>query len=80
MILPKMSYIVMHGRRLEEVSKLGTGAIEIKSGYGLTIEGELKMLRVIKKLKERSVLSIKATFLGAHTYPLEYKEKSPGIY
>ena len=65
-------------RRLEEVSKLGTGAIEIKSGYGLTIEGELKMLRVIKKLKERSVLSIKATFLGAHTYPLEYKEDHQG--
>jgi imidazolonepropionase len=54
-------------KRLEEVSKLGTGAIEMKSGYGLTVEGELKMLRVIKKLKERSALSIKATFLGAHT-------------
>ncbi|MBN8673574.1 MAG: imidazolonepropionase [Chitinophagales bacterium] len=65
-------------KRLEEVSKLGTGAIEIKSGYGLTVEGELKMLRVIKKLKERSGLSIKATFLGAHTYPLEYKENHPG--
>jgi len=61
-------------RRLEEVSRLGTGAIEIKSGYGLTLEGELKMLRVIKKLKERSSLSIKSTFLGAHTYPLEYKD------
>src|SRR6185295_5883783 len=44
-------------KRLEEVSRLGTGAIEIKSGYGLTVEGELKMLRVIKKLKERSALS-----------------------
>jgi imidazolonepropionase len=65
-------------KRLEEVSKLGTGAIEIKSGYGLTIEGELKMLRVIKKLKERSSLSIKATFLGAHTYPREYKENHKG--
>ncbi len=61
-------------KRLEEVSKLGTGAIEIKSGYGLTVEGELKMLRVIKKLKEKSNLLIKATFLGAHTFPLEYKE------
>lgn len=61
-------------KRLQEVSQLGTGAIEIKSGYGLTVEGELKMLRVIKKLKERSSLSIKATFLGAHTYPVEYKE------
>lgn len=60
--------------RLQEISKLGTGALEIKSGYGLTVEGELKMLRVIKKLKQRSSLSIKSTFLGAHTYPLAYKE------
>ena len=64
----------MAWKRLTEISKLGTGAVEIKSGYGLTVEGELKMLRVIKKLKEKSQLSIKATFLGAHTYPLEYKE------
>lgn len=64
--------------RLEEVSKLGTGAIEIKSGYGLSVEGELKMLRVIKKLKDRSDLSIKATFLGAHTYPFEYRENHQG--
>ena len=62
-------------KRLEEVSKLGTGAIEIKSGYGLTVEGELKMLRVIKRLKQKSSLSIKSTFLGAHTYPLAYKDK-----
>ena len=61
-------------KRLEEVSKLGTGAIEIKSGYGLTLDSELKMLRVIKKLKEKSNLSIKSTFLGAHTYPLEFRE------
>lgn len=61
-------------QRLEEVSRLGTGAIEIKSGYGLTVEGELKMLRVIKKLKERSALDIKATFLGAHTFPVAYRE------
>lgn len=65
-------------KRLEEVSKQGTGAIEIKSGYGLTVEGELKMLRVIKKLKEKSALSIKATFLGAHTYPLEFKDNHQG--
>ncbi len=65
-------------KKLEEISKLGTGAVEIKSGYGLTVEGELKMLRVIKKLKEKSNLSIKATFLGAHTYPLEYKENHQG--
>lgn len=60
--------------RLEEVMKLGTGAIEIKSGYGLTVEGESKMLRVIKKLSENYPIKIKATFLGAHAFPLEYKE------
>jgi imidazolonepropionase len=64
--------------RLEELSKLGTGAVEIKSGYGLSVEGELKMLRVIKKLKERSKLSIKSTFLGAHAYPPEFKENHQG--
>jgi imidazolonepropionase len=57
---------------------LGTGAIEIKSGYGLTVEGELKMLRVIKRLKEKAPIPVKATFLGAHTYPLEYKNDHPG--
>jgi imidazolonepropionase len=65
-------------KRLEEVSKLGTGAIEIKSGYGLTVEGELKMLRVIKRLKQQSDLSIRATFLGAHTYPVQFKENHQG--
>jgi imidazolonepropionase len=65
-------------KRLQEAAKLGTGAIEIKSGYGLTVAGELKMLRVIKKLKEKSKLTIKATFLGAHTYPLEFKENHQG--
>ena len=65
-------------KRLNEVIGLGTGAIEIKSGYGLSVEGELKMLRVIKKLKERSPIPVKATFLGAHTYPLEYKEDHQG--
>jgi imidazolonepropionase len=59
--------------RLQELIKLGTGAIEIKSGYGLTVEGELKMLRVIKRLKEQSSIPVKATFLGAHTYPEQYK-------
>lgn len=64
--------------RLNEVMQLGTGAIEIKSGYGLSVEGELKMLRVIKKLKELSPIPIKATFLGAHSYPMEYKEDHQG--
>ncbi|MBV9962963.1 MAG: imidazolonepropionase [Parafilimonas sp.] len=60
-------------KRLNEVIQLGTGAVEIKSGYGLSVEGELKMLRVIKQLKEKSLIPIKATFLGAHAYPLQYK-------
>ena len=65
-------------KRLQEVSKLGTGTIEIKSGYGLTLEGELKMLRVIKKLKEKSSLEIKSTFLGAHAFPPEFKHNHEG--
>ncbi len=64
--------------RLEEVMKLGTGAIEIKSGYGLTVEGELKMLRVIRRLAENYHIKIKATFLGAHAFPKEYKENHSG--
>lgn len=59
--------------RLNEIIRYGTGAVEIKSGYGLSTEDELKMLRVIRKLKELSPLTIKATFLGAHALPLEYK-------
>lgn len=62
-------------QRLEEIKFLGTGAVEIKSGYGLTTESELKMLRVIGKLKELSPLTIKATFLGAHAVPAEYKQR-----
>jgi imidazolonepropionase len=64
--------------RLHEVIGYGTGAIEIKSGYGLTVESELKILRVIKKLKKVSPISIKATFLGAHSIPLAYKENRKG--
>src|SRR5687767_2539057 len=64
--------------RLEEVVALGTGAIEIKSGYGLTVEGELKMLRVIRRLKERASIPVRSTFLGAHTYPAGYKDNHPG--
>jgi imidazolonepropionase len=60
--------------RLEEIMKLGTGAVEIKSGYGLTLEGEIKMLRVIKRLKENYPITIKTTFLGAHAFPTIYKE------
>ncbi len=62
--------------RLDEVIRLGTGAIEIKSGYGLTKEAELKMLRVIKKLKNEYELTIKSTFLGAHAIPKEFNKNS----
>lgn len=58
--------------RIQEIASLGTGAVEIKSGYGLDVESELKMLRVIKRLKEDTPLTIKATFLGAHAVPKEY--------
>ena len=64
--------------RLKEVIRLGTGAIEIKSGYGLTKNSELKMLRVIKKLKENYPLEIKATFLGAHAIPTNYINNKSG--
>jgi imidazolonepropionase len=64
--------------RLEDVMRLGTGAVEIKSGYGLTLEGELKILRVIKRLSIDYPITIKATFLGAHAFPLEYKENRKG--
>ncbi len=60
-------------KRLQEITNLGTGAVEIKSGYGLTTEAELKMLRVIRRLKENSPLTIKANFLGAHGVPMEYR-------
>ncbi len=65
-------------KRIEEVMQQGTGAVEIKSGYGLTTDGELKMLRVIKRLKQNYPVSIKATFLGAHAFPKEYKENHSG--
>lgn len=59
--------------RIQEIAGFGTGAVEIKSGYGLDTESELKMLRVIRKLKETTPLVIKSTFLGAHAVPAEYK-------
>ena len=65
-------------RRLEEVIAKGTGAIEIKSGYGLNTEAELKMLRVIRRLRENGPIPIKATFLAAHAYPTDYKENKEG--
>ena len=65
-------------KRLDEVIAIGTGAIEIKSGYGLTLEAELKMLRVIKKLKKNYNIPIKATFLGAHAIPSKFKNNKEG--
>ena len=59
--------------RLEQIIRFGTGAVEIKSGYGMTPEAELKMLRVIRRLKENSPLTIKSTLLGAHGIPMEYR-------
>ena len=65
--------------RLQEMQAMGTGAVEIKSGYGLTLESELKMLRVIERLKSLTPLTIKATFLGAHAIPKEFKA-NPDAY
>ena len=65
-------------KRIKCIIQSGTGALEIKSGYGLSVDGELKMLRVIKRLKECMPITIKATFLGAHAFPVEYKENKRG--
>ncbi len=62
-------------QRINEIIGFGTGAVEIKSGYGLTVDDELKMLRVIKRLKDTAPITIKSTFLGAHAIPTEYKGK-----
>ncbi len=64
--------------RLNEVISQGTGSIEIKSGYGLSLESELKMLRVIKRIKDLNLIPVKATFLGAHALPLEFKNYKEG--
>ncbi len=69
----ELSLVEQALERLEEIKMLGTGAVEIKSGYGLTTQSEMKMLRVIRKLKELSPLTIKSTFLGAHAVPAQYK-------
>ena len=79
--LQKMSEDDLYTAALERVELLksyGTGALEIKSGYGLTVDAELKMLRVIKRLKKNAGIEIKATFLGAHAFPPEYKEDHKG--
>jgi len=79
--LQRMSEDELFEQALERIHNLipyGTGAIEIKSGYGLTVDAEIKMLRVIKRLKAASPLAIKATFLGAHAFPKEFKEHHQG--
>lgn len=70
---PEEEIYKQSAKRLEEVMSLGTGAVEIKSGYGLTLEAEIKMLRVIKRLASNYPIAIKATFLGAHAFPAKYK-------
>ena len=64
--------------RLQELIRLGTGSIEIKSGYGLTVDAELKMLRVIQKIKKTAPIPVKSTFLGAHSFPMRFKENHEG--
>lgn len=75
---PEEVLLELAWERLLEVQRYGTGAIEIKSGYGLSVEGELKMLRVIRALRERTKMPVKATFLGAHALPAEYKSDRNG--
>ena len=65
-------------QRFQQVQKMGTGAIEIKSGYGLDFDSEVKMLRVIRRLKELDEIPVKATFLGAHAFPAEYRNDHEG--
>ena len=75
---PEEELYLQSAKRLEEVMEMGTGAIEIKSGYGLTTEAELKMLRVIRRLNQNYGIAIRSTFLGAHALPKEYKENKEG--
>ncbi len=69
----------MSMERIYEIMKMGTGAVEIKSGYGLDTEAELKMLRVIQMIKETAPICVRSTFLGAHAIPERYK-KNPSKY
>ncbi len=65
-------------KRVEEIKAQGTGAVEIKSGYGLSVEDELKMLRVIRRIRETAGIPVKSTFLGAHAYPMRYMNNRQG--
>ena len=64
----------MAAKRIEKMIAMGTGSLEIKSGYGLSVESELKILKVIKRLKDEMPIEIRSTFLGAHAFPMEFKE------
>ena len=64
--------------RVNEIISFGTGAVEIKSGYGLTTEDELKMLRVIRRIREESPVTVRSTFLGAHAVPAQYRNDRSG--
>jgi imidazolonepropionase len=75
---PEEELLINAQRRIDEMIKMGTGAIEIKSGYGLTTRDEIKMLRVIRSLKKTNDITIKSTFLGAHAMPVEYRENRQG--
>tara|TARA_R110002073_G_scaffold4213_1_gene27913 strand:- start:51724 stop:52959 length:1236 start_codon:yes stop_codon:yes gene_type:complete len=75
---PETELYEQSAKRVQEVMQLGTGALEVKSGYGLTVEAELKMLQVIKKLADTYPITIKATFLGAHAFPSNYKDNQEG--
>lgn len=77
-LMPEKELYRLALERVQEVIAHGTGALEIKSGYGLSVDDELKMLRVIKRLKNIAPIPIKATFLGAHTFPAEYKNNREG--
>ncbi len=76
--MPEELLLAQSLQRLEEVIQMGTGAIEIKSGYGLSRDAELKMLRVIRRMKEISPIPIKATFLGAHALPPAWQDNRAG--
>ena len=75
---PDEALLESASRRLDEIISFGTTAVEIKSGYGLSLESELKMLRVVRKLRDTSPIPIKATFLGAHALPPEYRDNRDG--
>ena len=76
--MPENELLQLAQKRIDKMIACGTGAIEIKSGYGLSVVAELKMLRVIKKLKETNSIAIKSTFLGAHAFPQEFKDNHQG--